>query len=89
MNEVGDLKFWMVKDSSGNDVFAASNAIMLVVLFDKMRELGFLGDEDELIGRLQDLPQKIARIMNEFCKRYLAEILLKKYSQLITAGFLI
>jgi len=79
MNEVGDLEFWMGNDSSGNDVFASSNTVMLTVLRNKMLELGFVGNEEELIGQLQRLPIQISHSMNEFCKGYLTEILLKEH----------
>jgi hypothetical protein len=79
MNEVGDLEFWMGNDSAGNDIFASSNTVMLTVLRNKMRELGFTGNEEELIGELQRLPIQISYFMNEFCKGYLAEVLLKEY----------
>jgi len=77
MNEIGDLEFWMGNDSSGNDIFASSNTVMLTVLRNKMTELGFIGTEEELIGQLQKLPIEISHSMNEFCKGYLTEILLK------------
>lgn len=77
MKEVGDLEFWMGSDSSGNDVFASSNTVMLTVLRNKMTELGFVGSEEELIGQLQKLPIVISYSMNEFCKGYLTEVLLK------------
>jgi hypothetical protein len=77
MNEVGDLEFWMGNDSSGNDVFASSNTVMLIVLCNKMRKLGFAGNQEELIGQLQKLPIEISHSMNEFCKGYFTEIILK------------
>lgn len=77
MREVGDLEFWMGNDSSGNDIFASSNTVMLTVLRNKMTELGFIGTEEELIGLLQKLPIVISHSINEFCKGYLTEILLK------------
>jgi hypothetical protein len=77
MNKEGDLEFWMGKDSSGNDIFSSSNVVMLRVLFNKMRELEFSGNQKELISVLNTLPMKISHVMNEFCKAYLAEILLK------------
>ena len=80
MKEVGDLEFWMGNDSSGNDVFSSSNTVMLTVLRNKMTELGFIGTEEELIGQLQKLPIEISHSMNEFCKGYLTEIILKEKS---------
>ena len=80
MNEVGNLEFWMGNDSSGNDVFASSSTVMLTVLRNKMRELGFAGNEEGLIGQLQRLPIQISYIMNEFCKGYLTEIILKGHA---------
>ncbi len=77
MKEVGDLEFWMGNDSSGNDVFTSSNTIMLIVLRNKMKEIGFIGTEEELIVLLQKLPIAISYSMIEFCKGYFTEILLK------------
>jgi hypothetical protein len=77
MDEVGDLEFWMGSDSSGNDIFSSSNTIMLIVLRNKMIELGFIGDEEELIDQLQKLPIAISYNVNEFCKGYLTEIILE------------
>lgn len=87
MKEVGDLEFWMGSDSSGNDVFASSNTVMLIVLRNRMTELGFVGTEEELIGKLQKLPIEISHSMNEFCKKYLMEIILKdkSFQQKLTA----
>jgi hypothetical protein len=59
-----------------------------------MRELGVVGNEEELISQLQKLPIHISHSMNEFCKGYLTEVLLKqsvfkeKYTVTITAPFL-
>lgn len=78
MREVGDLEFWLGNDSSGNDVFAGSNTVMLTVLRNKMSELGFAGNEKELIGHLLRLPIEISHSMNEFCKGYFIEIILKE-----------
>jgi hypothetical protein len=77
IKEVGDLEYWMGSDSSGNDIFSSSNTVMLIVLRNKMTELGFVGTEEELIGQLQRLPIVISYSINEFCKGYLTEILLK------------
>lgn len=77
MKEIGDLEFWVGNDSSGNDIFASSNTVMLTVLRNKMTELGYIGTEEELIGLLQRLPIVISHSMNEFCKGYLTEIILK------------
>ena len=78
MNEIGDLEFWMGNDSSGNDVFDSSNSIMLIVLRNKMRELGFTGSDEELVGQLHKLPLHILHIMSNFCERYLTEIILRQ-----------
>ncbi len=80
MNEVGDLEFWMANDTSGNDIFSSSNTVMLIVLRNKMTELGFVGTEEELIGQLQRLPIVVSHSINEFCKGYLTEVLLKDKS---------
>lgn len=77
MEEVGDLEFWMGSDNSGNDVFTSSNTVMLIVLRNKMTELRFVGNEEELIGQLQRLPIVISYSIKEFCTGYLTEILLK------------
>jgi hypothetical protein len=50
---------------------------MLIVLRNKMIELGFIGDEEELIDQLQKLPIAISYNVNEFCKGYLTEIILE------------
>ena len=88
MKEVGDLEFWMGNDSSGNDIFSSSNTVMLVVLRNKMTELGFVGTEEELIGQLQSLPIQISHSINEFCKGYLTEVLLngKSFEQKLTVA---
>ena len=80
MKEVGDLEFWMGNDSSGNDVYSSSNTVVLTVLRNKMTALGFAGAEEKLIGQLQKLPIEISHSLNEFCKGYLTEILLKEKS---------
>lgn len=86
MEEVGDLEFWMGNDNSGNDVFVSSNTVMLIVLCNKMTELGFIGTKEELIRLLQRFPIKLSHSMNEFCKGYLTEILLagKSFQQTST-----
>lgn len=80
MNEIGDLEFWMDNGTSENDIFSSSNAVMLIVLRNKMCELGFIGSAEDLIGQLQKLPIEISYRMNEFCKGYLTEVLLKGMS---------
>ncbi|MBU4313060.1 MAG: hypothetical protein KJ706_10160 [Candidatus Omnitrophica bacterium] len=80
MKEVGDFEFWMGNDSSGNDIFSSSNTVMLIVLRNKMIELGFVGTEEELIGQLQKLPIVVSHSINEFCKGYLTEVLLRDRS---------
>jgi hypothetical protein len=77
IDEVGDMKFWMGEDSASNDIFESANSIMLIVLCSKMRELGFQGSEEELIGQIQRLPIDISHALNEFCQKYLTEVLLK------------
>jgi hypothetical protein len=79
MNEIGDLEFWMPNGQSGSEVYTFSNSVMLTILCNKMRELGFSGEEKDLIGQLQKLPIQISHVMNEFCKAYLVEILLKNH----------
>ncbi len=80
MNEVGDLEFWMPTEQSWNDLFASSNTVMLVVLRTKMMELGFVGTEEELIGQLIRLSVDASYALNEFCKGYLTEVVLKGLS---------
>lgn len=43
MKEVGDLEFWLGNDSSWNNIFSGSNAIMPTVLLHRMTELKFVG----------------------------------------------
>ena len=80
MNEIGDLEFWLGNDSSGNDIYSSSNTVMLTVLCKKMAELGFIGSDEDLVGQLQRLPVDISNKVNQFCKRYFIEIILKEKS---------
>jgi len=80
MKETGDLEFWMAHEQAGNEVYASSNSIMLIVLCNRMREIGFTGTEEDLIGHLQRLPIHISHEINKFCKGYFIEILLKDKS---------
>ncbi len=63
MIQEGDYQMWLENSSrSGNEVFESSANIMLRVLFDEMRNLGFQGSNDELFRKLLGKTKEFARI---------------------------
>ena len=73
MESFENIEIWLSTEDSGNEIFASSNAIMLKVIFSKMRELGFQGNEQELLDKLIDLSLKVARILRDFSIHYINE----------------
>lgn len=67
------LVMWLSTEDSGNEIFASSNAIMIYVIFLKMRNLGFEGDEQKLMDKILDLALNAARIFREFSVSYIVE----------------
>jgi len=67
------LEMWLSTRDSGNEIFASSNAVMLRVIFLKMSNLGFEGDEQELMNKIFDLALNAARIFREFSVFYIVE----------------
>jgi len=72
-----EMDMWLSNTDSGNEIFGSSNAIMLKVIFEKMRKLGFVGDEKRLMEQLFDITLKAAKIFHDFYKLYLLENVLK------------
>ncbi len=72
-----EMDMWLSIDDSGNEIFGSSNAVMLKVIFQRMRDNGFGGDEKVLMGQLLDSTLKISRIFREFYLMYMVEIVLK------------
>ncbi len=72
-----EMDMWLSVDDSGNEIFESSNAVMLKVIFQRMRDAGFIGDEKVLMGQLFDSTLKISRIFREFYLMYMVEIILK------------
>lgn len=77
MTNLPDVEMWLSETSSGNDIFASSNVIMLEVVFHKMRKLGFEGAKEEMMGRLFKLAISIAGFCQEFCTHFLTDVILK------------
>lgn len=67
-----EFEIWLSADSA-NEIFSSSNAVVMEVIFSKMRELGFLGDRNALMLELHDLTLKAAHLLREFIIDYIAE----------------
>lgn len=73
---VHEMDMWLSNTDSGNEIFGSSNAIMLKVTFERMRNNGFIGDDKGLMDQLFDLALKISGIFHDFYKLYLIENIL-------------
>lgn len=71
-----EMDMWLSNADSGNEIFSSSNAIMLKVIFERMRNNGFVGDDKALMGKLFNLTLNISRIFHDFYKFYLIENIL-------------
>lgn len=81
MKSFDQLEMWLSKWDSGNEIFASSNAVMLSVIFSKMSNLGFEGDEQNLMNKIFDLALNAARIFQEFSVFYIVEAFSIKWRQ--------
>ena len=72
-----EMDMWLSSDDSGNEIFGSSNAVMLKVIFQRMREKGSNGDDKGLMKQLVGLTLKISKIFREFYLMYLVEIVLR------------
>jgi hypothetical protein len=72
---------WLSSENSANEIFSSSNAIILDVIFSKMKNLGFSGDEKQLMGELFKLTLKFANLFRDFTVYYLTEVFPIKWEQ--------
>ena len=75
-----EFEIWL-SDDSANEIFASSNAVILEVIFLKMKKLGFAGDTQSLMEELFDLALTGAHLFREFSVLYLAEAFPVKWEQ--------
>lgn len=78
IKSVGDFEMWLSETSSGNDIFSSSNTIMMSIVLEKMKEVGFSGEDKALIGTLVKLALDSSHRSQQFCKIYSAAVILKK-----------
>ncbi len=64
---------WLSSENSGNQIFATSNNVILMVIFAEMKRLGYIGDEKQLMDTLTDLTLECARLFQNFSILYIAE----------------
>lgn len=76
MNNFESIDMWLSEDDSANDIFSSSNAIMFQVIFSRMRDKGFLGDDKKIMSTLVELTIEAARLLREFCVAYLSFVIL-------------
>jgi len=72
---------WLSSKDSANEIFSSSNAVILQVIFSEMQQLGFVGDEKQLMDIIFKLTLKIARLFQEFSTFYLTEAFSVKWEQ--------
>jgi len=70
--QFSEFEIWLSEDSA-NEIFASSNAVILEVIFLKMKRVGFAGDAKSLLEQLLDLALKGSGLFREFSVLYLAE----------------
>ena len=70
--QFSEFEIWLSEDSA-NEIFASSNAVILEVIFLKMKRVGFTGDAKSLMDQLFDLALKGSGLFREFSVLYLAE----------------
>jgi len=71
MKSFNQFEMWLSTQDSGNEIFASSNAVTLKVIFLKMSDLGFEGDDRILMKKIFDLGLNGARIFREFTVSYI------------------
>lgn len=52
LNKLDYFEAWLSTKDSGNEIFQSANSSVLLVIFEKMRELGFEGDDNTLMKTL-------------------------------------
>jgi hypothetical protein len=72
---------WLSLENSANEIFSSSNAIILDVIFSKMKNLGFEGDEKQLMDELFKLTLQFANLFRDFTIYYLTEVFPIKWEQ--------
>jgi len=77
MEEVQDIEMWLSDTDSGNDIFNSSNAIMIQVVYNKMRDNGFGDDSEVLAVKLVELTLDASNLLRGFCVQYLTGVILR------------
>jgi len=72
-----EMDMWLSGEDSGNDIFGSSNAVMIKVIFQRMKDSGLSGDDKALMDQLFELTLKISSIFREFCLEYMLAVVLK------------
>ncbi len=72
MNSFDQLEMWL-SPGSGNEIFPSSNAVTLRVIFSKMSDLVFEGDDKILMKKLFNLALNGAQMFRKFSVSYLVE----------------
>ena len=75
-----EFEIWL-SDDSANEIFAASNAVIMEVIFAQMKKVGFTGDMESLLRQLCELAMNGARLFQRFSKLYLGEIFPVKWER--------
>ncbi|MBU3967966.1 MAG: hypothetical protein KKG76_11455 [Euryarchaeota archaeon] len=75
------FEMYLSSENSANEIFSSSNAVILKVIFLKMQELGFEGEDKDLMDILFNLALQGARLFQEFSVFYLSEAFSIKWEQ--------
>lgn len=76
-----EFEMYLSSENSANEIFSSTNAIILKVVFLKMRELDFEGEDKDLMAILFNLTLQGARLFQEFSVFYLSEAFAIKWEQ--------
>jgi hypothetical protein len=81
LNTLDCFEAWLSTKDSGNEIFRSANSIVLLVIFEKMRGLGFEGDDNALMKILFELVLKGAKVFRNFTLFFITEGLPIKWKE--------
>lgn len=75
--ETGDVEIWSADCDKGSDLFSSSSSMMLNIVLAKMKEFGYQGDDEALLGQLLDMVIQASFTLREYVFHLLTEHILK------------
>ena len=76
-----EFYMWLSDSDSGNDLFSSTDEVIVEVIYNQSKALGFQGNKQEFIPYLFGLVLRGAEVIVEFGREYLAECFSVKWLQ--------